>query len=149
MEQMRRRMADVEKKHTRTVHDLNKEIAELENLVEAKIYREDDLEREIERLKEKVSRRAAKASNESREPTHSNSNSQRTSVVHEIAADELVCEVCGEKGHDLLSCHLVFDSQPKKASTVSPAAKSEELWCQDCESRGHTTDNCPYSQDVF
>jgi len=50
-------------------------------------------------------------------------------VIHEIANDKLVCEVCGEKGH-------VFDSQPKKASAVPSAAKLEELWCQDCESWG-------------
>ncbi|KAF8324452.1 uncharacterized protein EI90DRAFT_2977087 [Cantharellus anzutake] len=154
MEQMRRRVADMEKKHARTVHDLNKEIAELENLVEAKIYREDDLEREIERLKEKLSRRTAKASSESvlskpRETVGaSNPNGSTQKTLHENVNDDLTCEVCGERGHDLLTCHLVFDS-PRKSAAPSSTPQPDESWCQDCESKGHNTETCPYSQDVF
>ncbi|RXW17083.1 hypothetical protein EST38_g8770 [Candolleomyces aberdarensis] len=56
LEQLRKKLSELEMKHARTAHDLNKEISELEALVESKIYREDELEQEIERLKEKVSR---------------------------------------------------------------------------------------------
>ena len=37
VEQLRKRLSDVEMKHARQVHDLNKEITELETLVEAKV----------------------------------------------------------------------------------------------------------------
>ncbi|KAJ2922014.1 hypothetical protein H1R20_g15077, partial [Candolleomyces eurysporus] len=56
LEQLRKKLSELEMKHARSAHDLNKEISELEALVESKIYREDELEQEIERLKEKVSR---------------------------------------------------------------------------------------------
>ncbi|CAE7228380.1 unnamed protein product [Rhizoctonia solani] len=63
-ELMKTKITDMEQKHARVVLDLNKEITELENLVESKIYREDDLERELERYKEKLAR-AQKQSGES------------------------------------------------------------------------------------
>ncbi|KAG9078185.1 hypothetical protein FRC06_008498, partial [Ceratobasidium sp. 370] len=55
-ELMKTKIMEMEQKHARAVLDLNKEITELENLVESKIYREDDLERELERYKEKLAR---------------------------------------------------------------------------------------------
>ncbi|KAG6844343.1 hypothetical protein H0H87_007619 [Tephrocybe sp. NHM501043] len=55
-EQLRKRFVEAEMKSTRTIHDLNKEISELEALVESKIYREDELEQELERLRDKLAR---------------------------------------------------------------------------------------------
>ncbi|OBZ68152.1 Trans-L-3-hydroxyproline dehydratase [Grifola frondosa] len=56
VEQQRKKLMDAEMKNARTVHDLTKEIGELETLIESKIYREDELETEVERLKEKLAR---------------------------------------------------------------------------------------------
>ncbi|EPQ29294.1 uncharacterized protein PFL1_03049 [Pseudozyma flocculosa PF-1] len=51
---LRLRVKDVERSREREVSSLNKEVAELEALVEARIFREDELEGEIDRLKRKV-----------------------------------------------------------------------------------------------
>lgn len=40
MAQLRKKIAEAEQKVARVTHDLNKEISELESLVESKIYRE-------------------------------------------------------------------------------------------------------------
>lgn len=40
LEQVQKRLTETEKEHTKLVHQLNKDILDLENLVEAKIYRE-------------------------------------------------------------------------------------------------------------
>ncbi|KAG6369677.1 hypothetical protein JVT61DRAFT_14176 [Boletus reticuloceps] len=52
IEQLRKRLADAERKTARVTHNLNKEISELETLIESK----DELEQDLERLKEKLSR---------------------------------------------------------------------------------------------
>lgn len=106
---------------------------------------QDDLEREVERLKEKLSRKSSKASGESmlasnrnggRDSLFSGNGSARSSAVYE-APEHNACEVCGEKGHDLLTCPLVFDGSGDKTETAksSKTEEAESLWCEDCESR--------------
>ncbi|KDQ21188.1 hypothetical protein BOTBODRAFT_49876 [Botryobasidium botryosum FD-172 SS1] len=138
IEQLRRKMSEMETKNNRIVHDLNKEIAEMENLVEAK----DELEREIERLKK--ASRTHKASNKmSGESLLTGNNAIRRASIPE-SEDGEVCEICGKAGHDILTCDLVFnDSVPIASKVVS------DMWCVDCESPTHSTEHCPHSQDVF
>ncbi|KAH8118910.1 hypothetical protein DFH11DRAFT_1561792 [Phellopilus nigrolimitatus] len=176
IEQLRKKMAELEKKSTRTIHDLNKEVNELESLVEAKIYREDELESEVERLKQKVSKgRPSKSSTELSVPDqhshHSSSNSTSTINGSEhisatpanamstsrdpMPSESEVCEICERPGHDIFTCDLLKDgSEP----TISPASTSvpknpkgtdSDLFCEDCESHGHLAANCPHSLDVF
>jgi predicted RNase H-like nuclease (RuvC/YqgF family) len=38
LEQLRKKLSELDMKHARTVHDLNKEISELEALVESKVW---------------------------------------------------------------------------------------------------------------
>jgi len=142
VEQLRRKMSEMETKNNRIVHDLNKEIAEMENLVEAKIYREDELEREIERLK-KASRTHKSSTKMSGESILTGNNAIRRASIPE-SEDGEVCEICGKVGHDILTCDLVFnDSAPIAGKVVS------DMWCVDCESPTHSTEHCPHSQDVF
>lgn len=166
-------------KSARTIHDvrgslcwdgltltgasqLNKEIGELESLVESKIYREvrtipgsriflltptqqDELERELERLREKLERSQKKASKNSTELP-----AQSTVIVADnklrSASDSMqdVCEICERPGHDIFSCDLLKDDMPSVIPT-----NTSELVCEDCEGRGHTAANCPHSLDVF
>ncbi|KAG6865848.1 hypothetical protein C0991_011180 [Blastosporella zonata] len=125
-EQLRKRLVDAEMKSTRTIHDLNKEISELEALVESKIYREDELEQEVERLREKVARQGKKTSKSS------------TETVGRVAG-EAVCEICERPGHDIFGCDVLNKG----------VGSGEELFCSDCESHGHTAADCPHSLDVF
>ncbi|KAG8998402.1 hypothetical protein FRB90_012312 [Tulasnella sp. 427] len=166
VEQLQKRLSEVEKEHTKTVHSLNKDILDLEQLVEAKIYREDDLEREIERLNEKISRRRSrKASGDSlrhsAEQTRPSSRGSGTLAVvpPEAEADNHACELCGQPGHDLASCDIVnfgaTEPAPTTTTASAPAAEPEttdelDHFCENCEVLGdHVTDDCPYGDDVF
>ncbi|KAL1673859.1 hypothetical protein EV122DRAFT_293840 [Schizophyllum commune] len=135
MDQLRKRATDAEMKNTRAIHDLNKEIGELESLIESKIYREDELEQEIERLNNKLARQKKKTSD--RPPS-------TASTVSEPA--QQVCEICERPGHDIFSCDLLKEDSGRssRASTAST-----DLFCEDCEGHGHTAAECPHSQDVF
>ncbi|KAI8993927.1 hypothetical protein BD414DRAFT_457184 [Trametes punicea] len=156
VEQLRKKLADIEIKSARQVHDLNKEIGELESLIESKIYREDELEREIERLKDKLARSQKKSSKTDlpedpmRRPASSASNLSSTLGQ----SGEEVCEICERPGHDIFTCDLLKEgaAPPRmstRMSTTSTQDDLSEVICEDCEERGHTSANCPHSLDVF
>ncbi|TFK44617.1 hypothetical protein BDQ12DRAFT_673277 [Crucibulum laeve] len=146
LEQLRKRLADVEMKHARTTHDLNKEISELEALVESKIYREDELEQEVERLKEKLTRQ--KKSRETTDSQHRLSTASSSTVGSELAGSgkEDLCEICERPGHDIFNCDLLKDEVGGRGSM---GGRGGELFCDDCENHGHVAANCPHSLDVF
>ncbi|KAG2355679.1 hypothetical protein BDR07DRAFT_507601 [Suillus spraguei] len=153
LEQLRKRLAEAEMKTARVTHDLNKEIGELEALVESKIYREDELEQELERIKEKLSRNNKKTSKNSlepidlpprkRSPTPSNFNR---------SPSEDVCEICERPGHDIFTCDLLRDDMPPSRdqnAVKKMNGDSSDLFCVDCEGYGHLAADCPHSLDVF
>ncbi|CAL1706972.1 unnamed protein product [Somion occarium] len=156
LEQMRKRLTETEMKSARTVHQLNKEIGELETLIESKIYREDELELEVEKLQERLARSQKKSSKGLPDVDERSSTSIRSStstlrsdksdesVVKSSAAGEEVCEICERPGHDIFSCDLLKDDEP-----AGKNEKAADLFCEDCEERGHTAANCPHSLDVF
>lgn len=146
IEQLRKKLSDGEKKSGKTIAELNKEVADLESLVEAKIYREDDLEREVERLKDKVQRLQSKSSSKSSggdtlgKSTSSRGNHTRSSTVtqqtvtkEEPAAESTVCEICEQAGHDLFSCPILKDDEGAVGSKAVPT----DMYCVDCDSRTH------------
>ncbi|KAJ7647445.1 hypothetical protein FB45DRAFT_893476 [Roridomyces roridus] len=142
MEQLRKRLADSEMKSARVAHDLNKEISELEALIESKIYREDELEQELERAKDKLARqrKSSKGSNEVNDIRR-----RPASVASSQASDsEGVCEICEQPGHDIFSCSLL-----SAGPAPVDSGQAKELYCEDCESRQHNTTDCPHSLDVF
>ncbi|KAF8070239.1 hypothetical protein FPV67DRAFT_1486720 [Lyophyllum atratum] len=132
-EQLRKRLVEAEMKSARTIHDLNKEISELEALVESKIYREDELEQEVEKMKEKLARHNKKASK-------SSTDSVASTIVERR---EEVCEICERPGHDIFNCDVLNKEAPVTLRSV------EDLFCEDCESHGHVAADCPHSLDVF
>lgn len=146
LDAVRKKLTDVEKKNSKTISELNKEVADLESLVEAKIYREDDLEREVEKLKDKVQRLQAKNSSKSAgsdatAKSSSRGNHTRSSTVTQqtVAKEEpstLVCEICEQSGHDIFSCPLLKDDETAPAINGS----STEAYCVDCDSKGHSSE---------
>ncbi|KAF8210105.1 hypothetical protein K438DRAFT_1903746 [Mycena galopus ATCC 62051] len=140
LEQLRKRLADSEMKSARVAHDLNKEISELEALIESKIYREDELEQELERTKDKLARQR-KSSKGSSEVV--DTRRRPASVASSDVSDtEGVCEICEKPGHDIFTCSLLSAGTPRTPS-------DSELFCEDCESHGHAAADCPHSLDVF
>ncbi|KAJ6499418.1 hypothetical protein C8R45DRAFT_982319 [Mycena sanguinolenta] len=143
LEQLRKRLADSEMKSARVAHDLNKEISELEALIESKIYREDELEQELERTKEKLARQR-KASKGSSEVV--DARRRPASVASsEVSDTEGVCEICEKPGHDIFSCSLL--SAGTLTDDRNPS--DSELVCEDCEGHGHVAADCPNALDVF
>ncbi|KAK6985240.1 hypothetical protein R3P38DRAFT_3102133 [Favolaschia claudopus] len=130
LDQLRKRMADAEMKSARTVHD---------------IYREDELEQELERTKDKLARqrKSSKGSSEVVE-TRRRAGSVANSEVSDTQS-EGVCEICEKPGHDIFTCSLLSSG----ASTDDRPTSDSELFCEDCESHGHVAAECPHSLDVF
>ncbi|RDX54967.1 hypothetical protein OH76DRAFT_1397294 [Lentinus brumalis] len=148
VEQLRKKVADLEMKSARQVHDLNKEIGELESLIESKIYREDELELEIERLKEKLARQKKSSKTDLFEEPHARPPSSSSTLSSTLGeSGEEVCEICERPGHDIFTCDLLKDDTPP--ASAKPRDDQSEMICEDCEERGHTAANCPHSLDVF
>lgn len=120
--------------------------------IEPQIYREDELEQELERTKEKLARQR-KSSKGSAEVV---AERRRPASVasSENSEQELVCEICERPGHDIFSCSLLQDgsSSPtdkREGARVRGPPAGAELFCEDCESHGHLAAECPHSLDVF
>ncbi|EKM80888.1 hypothetical protein AGABI1DRAFT_126945 [Agaricus bisporus var. burnettii JB137-S8] len=125
-EQLRKRLTEAEMSHARTKHDLNKEISELEALVESKIYREvDELEQEVERLKEKVTKTKS-----------SSKGSGGNGGSHRQPSSTFVEGPDADKENEEVPNSLINSRSPGQ-------------FCSDCEKWGHSSATCPHSQDVF
>ncbi|KAF9458432.1 hypothetical protein BDZ94DRAFT_1292002 [Collybia nuda] len=145
-EQLRKRLAEIEMKSARTIHDLNKEIGELEALVESKIYREDELEQELERMKDKLQRHKKSSKNSGDALESHGKNNGLTNTTKSNTPREEVCEICERLGHDIFNCDLLKGDTKQTHESVRVAS---DLFCEDCESYGHVAADCPHSLDVF
>ncbi|KAG1828950.1 hypothetical protein EV424DRAFT_1383290 [Suillus variegatus] len=127
---------------------LNKEIGELEALVESK----DELEQELERLKEKLSRNNKKSSKNCLEPTDLPPRKRSSTPNINRSSSEDVCEICERPGHDIFTCDLLRDETPpaREQNVVKKTnGDPSDLFCVDCEGHGHVAADCPHSLDVF
>lgn len=107
----------------------------------------DELEQEIERLKEKISRhkKMSKSSHDLEEGRNRLSNvSSSTESSDNISAKGQVCEICERPGHDIFSCSMLRDDVGMNSRT-----STTPIFCEDCESPGHVAADCPHSLDVF
>ena len=144
---------------------LRSEMSELENLLESKIFREEELERDLERLRgghtstpplrRKSSRTILRHS-----ATPPPSTSPPPPPVSESTTvnENLWCEICEEKGHDILGCKAVFGDKPTTA--LANGERRSVGYCENCDRWDHTTEgnapklilltlDCPYGGDTF
>ncbi|GJJ06534.1 hypothetical protein Clacol_000726 [Clathrus columnatus] len=170
--QLRQKLKETEQKHARTVNELNKEVSELETLIESKIYREDELERELERYKDKLERASQrKHSKTNGDPVINNTSSagvasgppptvpapalgHQSKLSIDRTSEGEICEICEQPGHDIFTCDLLKGDMPssntRSSYTLSTTdSESSDLWCEDCETSGHTAADCPHSMEVF
>lgn len=82
----------------------SEQVAELESLIESKIYREDELELELERYKLLESKSGVNGATRNGNGTSSRVNGVKSKGVDEDEEDE--CEMCGETGHQLDQCPI-------------------------------------------
>ena len=122
------------------VIELERQVKELKKAVEGKASREEELEREVERLRTTISLEGT--------APHPNSNrlSERTVVpsdwhqpngtrqpmetMQEDAASQVSkstiqrCELCDEDGHDILNCKNVFGNRPGSAKASEQSMRT-------------------------
>ena len=109
-------------------------IAFAQALIEAKIFREDELESELKRLRDKSSSaNQASTQHASRSEKSSTSsmisNGSKSSTSSTQAEDNPdACELCGELGHDIEGCPIM---SPRDALAVT-----DDLFCENCETMG-------------
>lgn len=103
---------------------------------------QDELEQEIERLKDKLSRQKKSSKNS----MESVASTLSATSAHDQNVD--VCEICERPGHDIFNCDLLKGEEVKSAAS-SEHKVSLDLFCEECESHGHLAADCPDSLDVF
>lgn len=130
--ELRKKVSDLEKSKQREINTLNKDVAELESLIESKIFREADLEEEIQceqrnskRLKDEIEElreqlNEIKSSNGATNVLEAtlvgdgiisnNSSVKPIEKLKENGTSDLYCEICEQEGHDIISCKAVFGS---------------------------------------
>jgi CAP-Gly domain-containing linker protein 1 len=120
------------------------------------ILKQDELEQELERTKEKLARLQKKASKISNEPIEMQRQFPTPGILGSSASlQDTVCEICERPGHDIFNCDLLKEDSAKMPRGSGPNQKlngghsSTDLFCEDCESHGHTAVDCPHSLDVF
>ncbi|WVQ84231.1 hypothetical protein IAT38_006382 [Cryptococcus sp. DSM 104549] len=157
-----------------TIKELNREVAELETLIEAKIYREEDLETRASALERELARyRKSSASASLGHHAHANgepplsatsatfsggsdghTSSTGTATERRAGAEsggedgEERCELC-EGPHDLDACPVFAGNMSGGAGASGELKMKGGKWCADCESNEHDTAECPMAEDVF
>ncbi|KAL7415417.1 hypothetical protein BDY24DRAFT_382897 [Mrakia frigida] len=165
-ERYQKKLAEIDQKNLREVH-------ELESLIESKIYREDELEREIEDLKYEITKSGI---SKIKTNGHHALQSRRkgddlTPKLGSFAAQKVsdgdACELCDDPTHDIQFCPLfsgaaeqssydpeAFDENELNSPLANrghgnPSKGRPAIWCEDCESTDHSTEDCVYAQEVF
>lgn len=128
LRQLKDKQAEDTKAHERQVTSLNRDIAELESLIESKIFKESDLEEALEKERKQSARMRDELSDlrdQVKQLTHksaltSSSNSTTSSGSHGPRTDDApYCELCEAPGHDLMSCKAVLPKKNDEARPVS------------------------------
>lgn len=120
VERLERQLAAVEEKKKAEVEKLNQDIAELEVLCEATVWRREEQEAKREELERKVAKlerqldRAQEHEQRHRTgvppmPQHTRQTSATKESLDFSQADIVVCDNCGEKGHKMEHCPYVND----------------------------------------
>lgn len=133
---------------------LRGEINELEGLLESRIFREDELEKELDRLRQAQASsapvRRKSSSNRPHSTTPPRSPPPPPPTLGEPVVDEsLWCEICEEKGHDILGCKAVFDKPAPTRTATNNLNGNEKIgmgerrsvgYCENCDRWDHTTE---------
>ncbi|KAM3589432.1 hypothetical protein VKS41_000295 [Umbelopsis sp. WA50703] len=171
--EVQQKLNDLERNKQREIHALNKDIAELESLIESKIFKEADLEEAIElerktvkRLREELTEAKSQHRDSSYKPHTNGKTSERkapssvaparpsaapVSNATKSSKEDLYCEICEKHGHDIISCTaLLSEADYAAEATRDKNGSNERPYCENCEEYGlHTTENCPNGDETF
>ncbi|KAF9956650.1 Kinesin protein 1B [Mortierella alpina] len=163
MRDLRQRYVELDRSKSWELTQLNKELTELESLIESKIFHEADLEEEVQKKQKQIDRlqhevselknQLAKLSNaafgsSSDLPPNgmgsyasSNGFSKTPAASGEKTDQSLFCEICEVKGHDLISCVAVFGGSKPKTAGASAAPVHSSMDHDDDDERPYC-ENC-------
>ncbi|ORZ26125.1 hypothetical protein BCR42DRAFT_401631 [Absidia repens] len=132
IQQVKDQQQEADRKHQREVSNLNRDVTELEGIIEAKIFKEADLEEALE--------------NEHMPPSTSTSSKANATLK---TGDAPYCELCEQSGHDLLSCKTVLN-ESSSSNGGDNKDKLERPFCQNCDEHGlHNTSDCPNQNETY
>lgn len=108
----------VEKEQKRQIAMLNRDISELESLIESKIFKEADLEEALEKERKQVAKLKLVIEDAKEDKRH---DQHITSIpsVKSHTSNEPYCEICEVVGHDLISCKAVSVTKEELERPVS------------------------------
>jgi CAP-Gly domain-containing linker protein 1 len=118
----------------------------IEEYSEDSMRTQDELELEIEQLKEKLAKTEKKNSKRGNQALSADSFDSLSEANQSTLTGD-VCEICEQPGHDIFTCDLLRGSAAPTAGGKD--APPSELYCEDCENYGHVAIDCPHSMDVF
>ncbi|KAI8604599.1 hypothetical protein EDD21DRAFT_401914 [Dissophora ornata] len=169
MREIRQRYVDLDRSKAYEVSQLNKELTELESLIESKIFHEADLEEDVQRKHKQIERLQHEVSDLKSQLSHLTTGmngsaflppsrsmqpiggSQRTSAAVDRsrssgAKDEssaLFCEICEIEGHDIISCTAVFGANnSRNRGHVSAPSQSITPVPSEAEDERPYCENC-------
>lgn len=114
-----------------TADSLQKEVSQLESLVEARIFREEELMAEVERLSRKLDERSPARRFSKLEP-------EATKAAEPVRAEAAKAPVATGSS-----------SRDAPAPSTAIPAQGEAEPCDDCGEVGHRFEDCPYAAEIF
>ncbi|KAJ9113943.1 hypothetical protein QFC19_000138 [Naganishia cerealis] len=156
-EQLNTDERDAQGAASKALHDRlqaqERELRELESLVEAKIYKEDELERQIEQLTRQLERPGTSMSQASsiqygdyHAGSQSHSRAPSAASTHS-AVSTMTCALCHGGVHDIEACPMFInddadDSPDKRSPSLhrgeavgksKSGLNAEQVWCDNCD----------------
>ncbi|GAA5802718.1 hypothetical protein HPULCUR_008192 [Helicostylum pulchrum] len=147
LRKMKEKGEHTEKEQKRQIGMLNRDISELESLIESKIFKEADLEEALEKERKQVKKlllevQDAKEDRQVYSPTTTTTTTPATPPQKKSETSTSYCEICEISGHDLISC--------KAVSIDKHNTELERPYCENCEEFGlHFTNKCPNQNETF
>lgn len=141
---------------------LQKEVLHLETLVEARIFREQELMAEVERLSRQLEERgdtkptkdaSAERPVDSAKWTLAMGMPLRQRDASEEEEELNFCGLCSKRGHTLDRCDKLMEPTnsvlPSSNGASGLEAQGESEPCDDCGEVGHRFEDCPYAAEIF
>lgn len=126
---LKHRLETVEQEKRKAIGTHQKEVSELESLIESRIFREEELVSEIEKLKRKVDRGTNGTS----------PSAKRGSGMQPPASGPFATSISSTQMADKIS--LPSATQQAVNGITEP--------CDDCGELGHKFEDCPYAAEMF
>lgn len=119
LRQVKEKTETMEKEYKRQITLLNRDISELESLIESKIFKEADLEEALEKERKQVRKLQAEISDMKEDNSSMPVLSQETKTKKlNNTENQLYCEICEDYGHDLISCKAVSMPEPERPVSI-------------------------------